>query len=64
MEQNPVWNFREPVSRLHEKLSYWSTVTNGIPGFFRPNPLAHASDSYPLGADNAGYYSTTPLSGH
>ncbi|MFX4520418.1 hypothetical protein ABTA72_19755, partial [Acinetobacter baumannii] len=28
---------------------------------FRPNPLAHAGDSYPLGADNAGYYSTAPL---
>jgi AAA domain len=28
--------------------SYWSTVTNGIPGFFRPKPLAHAGDSYPL----------------
>ena len=46
---------------FNEKLSYWSTVTNGIPGFFRPNPLAHAGDDYPLGADRAGYYSTEPL---
>ena len=36
-------------------------MTNGIPGFFRPNPLAHAGDSYPLGAEQAGYYSTAPL---
>jgi NTE family protein len=36
-------------------------VTNGIPGFFRPNPLAHAGNDYPLGADSAGYYSTEPL---
>ena len=51
MEQNPVWSFRDIFPGFNEKLSYWSTVTNGIPGFFRPNPLAHAGDSYPLGAD-------------
>ena len=61
MEQNPIWSFRDIFPGFNEKLSYWSTVTNGIPGFFRPNPLAHAGDSYPLGADNAGYYSTSPL---
>jgi NTE family protein len=61
MEQSPVWSFRDIFPGFNEKLSYWSIVTNGIPGFFRPNPLAHAGDSYPLGADNAGYYSTMPL---
>src|ERR1700752_1420580 len=61
MEQNPIWSFRDIFPGFNEKLSYWATVTNGIPGFFRPNPLAHAGDSYPLGADNAGYYSTAPL---
>ena len=61
MEQNPVWSLRDVFPGFNEKLSYWATVTNGIPGFFRPNPLAHAGDSYPLGADNAGYYSTAPL---
>src|SRR5258708_36466818 len=61
MEQNPIWSFRDAFPGFNEKLSYWSTVTNGIPGFFRPNALAHAGDSYPLGADRAGYYSTAPL---
>ncbi|MCK1739109.1 patatin-like phospholipase family protein [Bradyrhizobium sp. 138] len=61
MEQNPVWNLRTAFPGFNEKLAYWSTVTNGIPGFFRPNPLAHAGDSYPLGADRAGFYSTAPL---
>src|SRR6201988_4829613 len=61
MEQNPVWSFRGIFPGFNEKLAYWSTVPHGIPGFFRPNPLAHAGDSYPLGADNAGYYSTAPL---
>jgi NTE family protein len=61
MEQNPVWNLRTAFPGFNEKLAYWSTITNGIPGFFRPNPLAHAGDSYPLGADQAGFYSTAPL---
>jgi NTE family protein len=61
MEQNPVWNLRTAFPGFNEKLTYWSTVTNGIPGFFRPNALAHAGDSYPLGADHAGFYSTAPL---
>jgi NTE family protein len=61
MEQNPVWSFPAAFAGFNEKLSYWSTVTNGIPGFFKPNPLAHAGADYPLGADNAGYYSTAPL---
>jgi NTE family protein len=36
-------------------------VTQGIPAFFRPNPAAFVSPHAPLGADDAGYYSTAPL---
>ena len=61
MEQPPVWSFPGVFSGFNEKLSYWSTVANGVPGFFKPNPLAHAGTDYPLGADRAGYYSTEPL---
>jgi len=61
MEQNPIWNIRTVFPGFNERLSYWSTVTHGIPGFFRPNALAHAGDSYPLGAEGTGYYSTAPL---
>jgi NTE family protein len=61
MEQNPAWALRTGVPGVDDKLAYWSTVTGGIPGFFRPNPLAHAGDSFPLGADHAGFYSTAPL---
>ena len=61
MEQNPGWSFPNLFTGFNEKLAYWSAVTNGIPGFFTPNPLAHAGDNYPLGADQAGYYSTAPL---
>ena len=51
----PVW------PQLAQSLSYWKTVTGGIPGFFEPNPLAHLGSNVPLGADRAGYYSTAPL---
>jgi NTE family protein len=61
MEQNPAWSFGGAFPDFNERLSYWSTVTHGIASFFRPNPLAHAGDSYPLGAEQAGYYSTAPL---
>src|SRR5438046_3514053 len=61
MEQNLVWIFRNLFPGFNEILSYGSAVTNGIHGFFTPNPLAHAGDNYPLGADRAGYYSTAPL---
>ena len=61
MEQSPAWSFRDFFPEFNEKLAYWSTITNGVTGFFRPNPFAHVGDSYPLGADQAGYYSTAPL---
>jgi NTE family protein len=61
MEQEPVWDFGGVFPGFNEKLSYWSTVTSGIAGFFQPNVLAQAGDSFPLGADRAGYYSTEPL---
>jgi predicted acylesterase/phospholipase RssA len=46
MEQDPIWSFRDIFPDFNEKLSYWSTVTNGIPGFFRPNPLAQRNLLY------------------
>src|SRR5258708_18036999 len=61
MAQRPIWSFADGFPGLNEKLSYWSTVANGIPGFFRPNPLTHAVADYPLAADKAGYYSTERL---
>ena len=61
MEQRPIWSFAEPFCGFKEKLSHWSTVANGIPGFFKPNLLALAGAEYPLGADKSGYYSTDPL---
>src|ERR1700759_3346876 len=61
MEQNPAFRFGDLFPGFNEKLSYWSTITHGIAGFFRPNPLAHAGDAYVLGPERAGYYTTLPL---
>ena len=61
MEQNPAWQLREMLSGFGDGLAYWSTIAHGIPGFFRPNPLAHFGETFPLGAERAGYYSTAPL---
>ena len=36
-------------------------MTGGIPGFFEPNLRAFLGAHVPLGADQAGYYSTAPL---
>src|SRR3954468_16021097 len=36
-------------------------VTNGVPAFFNPNPMAFMSPHNKLGADAAGYYSVEPL---
>jgi NTE family protein len=63
------WNRMQRASRwdlrflpgFGDKWSFWTTLTQGIPGFFTPNPLAHVGDGYPLGPDRAGYYSTAPL---
>jgi NTE family protein len=61
MHCSSPWNLRTAFPDFNDRLSYWSTVTHGIASFFRPNALAHAGDSYPLGAEQAGYYSTAPL---
>jgi NTE family protein len=62
VQRVPHWSFRGAFPRFGERWSsYWTTLIQGIPGFFAPNPLAHAGDVFPLGADRAGYYSTAPL---
>jgi NTE family protein len=38
-----------------------NAIFNGIPNFFKPNPFAFLGAQVPLGADEAGYYSTEPL---
>jgi NTE family protein len=61
VQRVPRWGLEGAFPGLDGRWSHWSMLTQGIPGFFTPNPLAHAGDAFPLGADHAGYYSTAPL---
>ena len=61
VEHNPLFHFHEALEAFNERLAAWSAIAHGIGGFFAPNPIAHVGDSFPLGADRAGYYSTAPL---
>ncbi len=54
-------NPSEAGAGLWQSMSYVQTVYGGIPGFFAPNPVAFLGAHIPLGAENAGYYSTAPL---
>jgi NTE family protein len=61
VQHAPQWDFGGVLPGFADKWSFLRTLTHGIRGFFTPNPLAHAGDGFPLGADHAGYYSTAPL---
>jgi NTE family protein len=52
-----------PWPELHEAISGWTTLINGVPGLCRPNPLALLGAHFPLGTEQAGFYSTSPLEG-
>jgi NTE family protein len=51
----PAW------TGLPDTIAYWRTLLRGLPDFFEPNPGAFLGARVPLGADNAGFYSTAPL---
>jgi NTE family protein len=61
MARESVWNLGTAWPRLSNGLSYWKTLSGGIPGFFEPNVRAFWGAQFPLGADHAGYYTTAPL---
>jgi NTE family protein len=46
---------------LPDTIAYWRTLLRGIPDFFEPNHGAFLGTHVPLGTDQAGFYSTTPL---
>src|SRR2546427_7426388 len=60
MERKEFWGLVNWPG-LADTASYWSTLLAGIPGFFKPNPLALLGAHYPLGRNSAGFYSTAPL---
>jgi NTE family protein len=50
-----------PWPELEKTISGWITLTDGVPGLFRPNPLALLGAHFPLATEQAGFYSTSPL---
>src|SRR3954471_13210236 len=46
---------------MADAAGYWSTVTAGVEGFFKPNPLAFFGAHVQLGPERAGFYSTSQL---
>ena len=61
VERSDFWGVFPAWTGVADALSSWSTLANGIPGFFEVNPRAFLGSHVPLGADHAGYYSTEPL---
>src|SRR6266566_480643 len=61
MEQPNPWRAIPGFGGIADTMAYMSTVTAGIPGFFRPNLPAFFGSQVPLGVDRAGFYSTEPL---
>jgi NTE family protein len=59
--QNPVLEAIAGLPWVGAGAPYWSTLANGIPGFFKPNPFAFFGGHVSLSPEAAGYYSTDPL---
>jgi NTE family protein len=61
MQSERVWHHLPAWTGLPDLMSYWTTLFGGISGFVRPNAAAFMGPHLPLGAESAGFYSTTPL---
>ena len=56
-------NYGALWSAFASTLANAETFTNGIAGFFAPNPQAIWGVHNPLGVDSAAFYTTAPLNG-
>jgi NTE family protein len=61
VERREIFDFASPWRGAVDALSNFTTMIDGIPGFFEPNPLALWGTRVRLGTEKAGYYSTAPL---
>ena len=61
VERATFWGAIPAWGGVADALSSWMTLTSGISGFFEPHTRAFLGAHVPLGADDAGYYSTQPL---
>jgi len=67
---NDFWDtlrWRSPLTHLPfepgalNPLANWAIVSNGVPGFFAPNPAAAWGSLAQVGPERAAYYDTAPL---
>ena len=61
MRSEEVWHYLPAWTGLPDVTSYLTTLFGGISSFFRPNAAAFLGPHIRLGAESAGFYSTTPL---
>ena len=61
MAHKSIWHASAAWPHVAQLLSYWNTLSRGIPGFFEPNPMAFGGTHTQLGPERAGYYSTEAL---
>jgi NTE family protein len=61
MEQGSSGDLLRFFTGLSNMTANFATVTQGIPAFFTPNPIAWLGAHTPLGIENAAYYTTAPL---
>jgi len=61
VERHIGWPTIPTWTGISDTWSYWSTLVNGISGFFEPNWPAFWGAHTPLGIDRAGFYLTTAL---
>ncbi len=47
--------------QLSRSTKYFSALWEGVPGFFKPNPVAYQHPHYKLGPEGAAYYSVKEL---
>ena len=56
-----LWHNTSAWPLMSQTLSYWKALSNGISGFFEPNPMAFLGAHAQLGPERAGYYAIEPL---
>ncbi|RZI84467.1 MAG: patatin-like phospholipase family protein [Rubrivivax sp.] len=61
MEIRNLGGFQGPFAALANTWANLSTITSGLPGFFKPNGASLFGQHAHLGIEHAAYYSTEPL---
>lgn len=59
--QKPIWADLGLWPQLSRSALYLNALSDGVPGFFEPNPVAYSHPHYRLGAEGAAYYSVRKL---